>query len=486
MSEVLSKLEPTLLWKYFEAICGIPHPSKKEAAIIDYVKGVGENLGLEAIVDHAGNVVIRKPATPGMENRKMITLQAHLDMVPQKNNDTVHDFEKDPISVYIDGEWVKAKGTTLGADNGIGVAAALAVLESKELEHGPLEVLLTVDEETGMTGAFALEPDLLKGDILLNLDSEDEGELYIGCAGGIDTNAYFNYDEEPVPEGHVAFRAEVKGLRGGHSGLDINLGRGNAIKLLNRLLWKANRELGLRLASVDGGSLRNAIPREAEALVTVPEEHKEKFKELANSLHQIIVNELSSVDPDVSLKLDPVEMPEKVMQAQTATNIFNAVYACPNGAIRFIAEMPEVVETSTNLAVLKSDNGVVEAATLQRSSVDSAKHDLCNMMRTVFEMAGAQVEQKGEYPGWKPNVKSPILNTMKEVYQSLYGNIPEQKVIHAGLECGLLGGLYPNLDMISFGPTIQNPHSPDEMVNIKTVKRFWDFLVETLRETPRN
>ena len=485
MSKVLSRLKPSLLWKYFEAICEIPHPSKKEAAIIDYVKEVGEKLELETIVDHVGNVVIRKPATPGMEDRKMITLQAHLDMVPQKNNDTTHDFEKDPIVPFIDEEWVKAKGTTLGADNGIGVAAALAALESKELEHGPLEVLLTVDEETGMTGAFALKPDLLKGEILLNLDSEDEGELYIGCAGGIDTNAFFDYSEEAVPAGHVAYKAEIKGLRGGHSGLDISLGRGNAIKLLNRLLWKANRELGLRLSSVDGGSLRNAIPREAEALITLPGENKEKFLQLADSLHKDIVNELSSVDPDASLKVSPAEMPEKVMQAQTATNILNAVYACPNGAIRYIAEMPDVVETSTNLAVLKSNNGVVEAATLQRSSVDSAKHDLCNMMRTVFEMAGAQVEQKGEYPGWKPNVKSPILNTMKEVYHSLYGKTPAQKVIHAGLECGLLGGLYPNLDMISFGPTIRNPHSPDEKVNIETVKRFWDFLVETLMQAPK-
>ncbi len=485
MTKVLNQLEPKLLWKYFEDICEIPHPSKKEAAIVEYVKEVGRKLGLETETDHVGNVVIRKPATTDMSDRKTVILQGHLDMVPQKNSDTAHDFEKDPIQPYIDGEWVKAKGTTLGADNGIGVAAALAVLASSDIEHGPLECLFTIDEETGMTGAFELKPDFLKGDILINMDSEDEGELYIGCAGGIDTNAFFKYSEEDVPEDHVAYSVDVKGLKGGHSGLDINLGRGNAIKLLNRLLWKAQRELELRLSSVDGGSLRNAIPREANAVITLPADKMADFEQMAANMLADWKNELSSVDPGVELIVRKTALPEKIMDKNSTKNIFNAVYACPNGTIRVISEMPEVVETSTNLAVLKSENGVVEAATLQRSSVDSAKMDLCNMMRAVFEMAGAEVEQTGEYPGWKPNVDSPILKTMKEVYEKLYGKIPEQKVIHAGLECGILGGTYPKLDMISFGPTIRNPHSPDEMVNITTVKLFYDYLVETLRHVQK-
>lgn len=484
MQNRLSKLEPKPVWETFEAICDIPHPSKKEEAIVEYVKGIGEKLGLETVVDHVGNIVIRKPATSGMEDRQTVVLQAHLDMVPQKNNDTRHDFENDPIRPYVDGEWVKAEGTTLGADNGIGVATALAILQTDDVAHGPLECLFTVDEETGMTGAFALKPDLLKGDILINLDSEEEGELYIGCAGGIDTNSFFNYQEEAVPGNHVAFRVDIKGLRGGHSGLDIIHGRGNAIKLLNRLLWQAHRDAGLRLSSVDGGSLRNAIPREATAIVTIPEKNVADFEKMAEELQKNASNELASVDPNLSVDLQATEKPSAIIDAKTTTNLLNAIYACPNGVIRMIDDMPEVVETSTNLAVLKSKDGVIETATLQRSSVDSAKHDLCNMMRAVFEMAGAKVDQTGEYPGWKPNIDSPILKTMKNVYQQIHGKTPEQKVIHAGLECGLLGGLYPNLDMISFGPTIQNPHSPDEQVNIKTVQLFYDFLIETLKNVP--
>jgi dipeptidase D len=485
MSKVLSNLEPKPLWNIFEDICNIPHPSKKEAKIIEYAKSFGEKLGLETIVDHVGNVIIRKPATPGMEDRQGIILQGHLDMVPQKNNDTDHDFEKDPIQPWIDGEWVKAKGTTLGADNGIGAAAAMAVLQANDLQHGPIEVLLTIDEETGMTGAFELKGGVLKGDILINLDSEDEGELYIGCAGGIDTFAYLHYTEKPVPAGHVAYKVEVKGLKGGHSGLDINLGRGNANKILNRALWQANRELGLELASIDGGSLRNAIPRETNAVVTIPADNAEAFEKLVSSLDAIVKKELGNVDPDFSMKAAKVEAPKTIIDSKVAKNLFNVVYACPNGTMRMISEMPEVVETSTNLAIIKSANGKIEIASLQRSSVDSAKDDLANMLRSVFEMAGAEVKQSGSYPGWKPNVDSPILKAMKDVYQNKYGKIPAQKVIHAGLECGILGGNYPGLDMISFGPTIRNPHSPDEKVNIKTVGLFWDYLVETLKNAPK-
>ncbi len=484
MTKVLSNLEPKILWNYFEDICSIPHPSKKEEKIIAFVKKFGEDHGFDTQVDDVGNIAIRKAATPGYEGRKTIVLQSHLDMVPQKNTDTKHNFETDPIQPWIDGEWVKARGTTLGADNGIGAAAAMAVLASNDLEHGPIECLFTIDEETGMTGAFALKEGFLKGDILINLDSEDDGELYIGCAGGIDTNAWFTYNEIDVVGAVEAFKVDVKGLKGGHSGLDIKLGRGNANKIMNRLLWQANREFNLQLNSIEGGSLRNAIPREATAIVVVPKENEEGFINLANDLAGKIKNELKNIEPEFTLLITKTDIPESLIDPEITGNIFNSIYACPNGVIRMTDDMPDVVETSTNLAIVKSDGQKVEVCTLQRSSVDSAKDDLCNMMRSVFEMAGAEVEHAGSYPGWKPNAGSPILQTMKEVYHDKFGKTPEVKVIHAGLECGLIGGVYPNLDMISFGPTIRNPHSPDEMVNIKTVGLFWDFLVETLKNAP--
>jgi dipeptidase D len=484
MTKVLKDLKPLAMWNIFEEICQIPHPSKREAAIIEYVKDLGQKLGLETIIDQVGNVVIRKPATSGMEDRMTVILQGHLDMVPQKNNDTVHDFEKDPIQPYIDGEWVKARGTTLGADNGIGVAAAMAVLQDKNLQHGPIECLFTIDEETGMTGAFGLKPGLLKGDILINLDSEDEGELYIGCAGGIDTTAYFSFRPESVPQGHVAYQLTVKGLKGGHSGMDIILGRGNANKLINRIMWQANRELDMQLATIEGGSLRNAIPREAEAVVTVPSARAEQFEAMVENFTVIMKKELSQTDPGLVVELRKADMPKSIIEPGVARNILNAVYACPNGVMRMISDMPDVVETSTNLAIIKSKEDTVEVAALQRSSVDSAKDDLCNMIRSVFELAKANVEHTGSYPGWKPNLDSPILKTMKKVYKDKFGKEPHHKVIHAGLECGLLGGVYPNLDMISFGPTIRNPHSPDEMVKIPTVELFWEFLVETLKNVP--
>ena len=345
--------------------------------------------------------------------------------------------------------------------------------------------MLTIDEETGMTGANELKPGLLKGNILINLDSEDEGELYIGCAGGIDTFATFKYKEKPVPEGHVAYKVEVKGLKGGHSGLDINLGRGNANKILNRLMWKAFRKVEMELASIDGGSLRNAIPREATAIVTVPEKEAAKFEQMVSELEATVKKELGDVDPGLSMKASNTEMPAFIINRKTTKNLLNAVYATPNGAIRMVSDMPEIVETSTNLAIIKSKDGKIEVASLQRSSVDSAKEDLANMMKAVFKMAGAKVRQAGSYPGWKPNLKSPILQAMKDVYQNKWGKIPEQKVIHAGLECGIISGHYPGLDMISFGPTIRHPHSPDEKVNIKTVGLFYEYLVETLKHAPK-
>jgi len=484
MSNEIANLQPKNLWKYFYELTQIPRPSKHEEKVREFMVGFGRKLGLETIVDETGNVIIRKPATPGYENRQGVILQAHLDMVPQKNEDTQHDFIKDPLKPYVDGDWVKASGTTLGADNGIGVAAAIAVLESDSIEHGPIEGLFTIDEETGMTGAFGLKPGVIKGTILLNMDSEDEGELYIGCAGGTNANARFNYQEVTVPQGMSAWKVSVKGLKGGHSGLDIPLGRGNSNKILNRLLWASERLYGLRLASITGGSLRNAIPRESFALVVIPEKHKEAFLNEVAHFTNIVKNELSSVEPDLTILAEPAAMPETVIDENTQHRLLDAVYACPNGVIRMSNDMENLVETSTNLAIVQSSNGVVKIQCLLRSSVDSAKTDLEQMIQSVFELAGAEIVFDGQYQGWKPNPASPILKTMLSVYEKTFGKVPEIRAIHAGLECGILGGVYPEWDMISFGPTIRFPHSPDEKVNIKTVEKFWDFLVETLKEVP--
>ncbi len=484
MSHEVANIQPQELWKHFYDITQIPRPSKHEAAISEFIVEFGEKLGLETIVDEIGNVIIKKPATAGMENRHGVILQAHLDMVPQKNEDTVHDFKKDPLKPYIDEDWVKATGTTLGADNGMGIAAAMAVLESKTLEHGPVEALFTIDEETGMTGAFGMKPGLLDGDILLNMDSEDEGELYIGCAGGTNANIKFNYQETPVPDGMAAFKLTVKGLKGGHSGLDIPLGRGNSNKLLNRLMWSAERLYGLRLASIDGGSLRNAIPRESLAVVVVPEKNKDAFLKYIETFTAEVKKELALVEPDLQVLVNATDMPATLIDEKTQHNLFNALYACPNGVIRMSNEMEGLVETSTNLAIIKSANGEINMQCLLRSSVDSAKIDLEQMIRSVFELAKAEIMFDGQYPGWKPNPDSAILKTMQQVYEKKFGKIPEIRGIHAGLECAILGGPYPHWDMISFGPTIRFPHSPDEKVSISTVEKFWDFLVETLKDIP--
>jgi dipeptidase D len=485
MSHEIKKLQPEALWNHFYELTQIPRPSKHEQAAAEYVKNFGLKLGLETLTDSVGNILIRKPATPGMEGKKTIILQGHVDMVPQKNSDTEHDFKTDPIQTYIDGEWVKAKGTTLGADNGIGVAAAMAVLEEKNIEHGPLEVLVTIDEETGMTGAFGIQPGFLQGDILLNLDSEDEGELYIGCAGGIDTNAEFHYTEEPISNDAVAYKISVTGLKGGHSGLDIHLGRGNANKLMNRILWHGFREHELRLASIDGGSLRNAIPRESFAVITIPKSQQEKFETCFEKMGKEIINEYQNSDPDIAIKLAITDKPAFIIDAETTKGLSNAVYACVDGIIRMSPDMPGVVETSTNLALIKSGNGKITMASLQRSAVDTAKTVVGYSVRAAFETNGAKVEHKGEYPGWKPNVDSPILKAMKESYNKKYGKVPEVKVIHAGLECGIIGAACGReLDMISFGPTIRFPHSPDEKVNIPTVGLFYEFLLETLKNAP--
>ncbi|MBN2612098.1 MAG: aminoacyl-histidine dipeptidase [Bacteroidales bacterium] len=484
MKDDIIKLSPAIVWKNFYKLTQIPRPSKKEGQVIKFMEQFGQNLGLETIKDEVGNILIRKPATHGMEKRKGMILQAHLDMVPQKNSDKVHDFEKDPIETLVDGEWVRANKTTLGADNGIGAASIMSVLESKDIVHGPLEALFTIDEETGMTGAFALKPGMLKGDILLNTDSEDEGELYIGCAGGVDANIRFKYSSVPVKGDYIAYKLIVKGLKGGHSGLDINLERANSNLVLTRILWRATFKFKTRLAALNGGDLRNAIPREAMAVILVPSEKEQEFKDFVDGHVTILKAEYQTTEPDMNVFLEKVALPETLIDEETQNKLISAIYTCPNGVIRMSADIEGLVETSTNLAIVKTEKDIFSVQCLLRSSVDSAKEDLSSRIRALFELAGAEVNFTGSYPGWKPNPGSAILNTMKEVYHKKFGKVPEVKAIHAGLECGIIGGIYPNLDMISFGPTIRSPHSPDERVKIDTVQKFWDFLVETLKNVP--
>jgi dipeptidase D len=486
MSNDIRNLEPKVLWDYFYQMTKVPRPSNHEDKIQEWAVKVGENLGLETLKDEIGNVIIRKPATPGMENRKGVIFQGHLDMVPQKNSDKEHDFVSDPIEAYVDGDWVTANGTTLGADNGVGVSAALAILASKNIKHGPIEVLLTATEETGMDGANGLKAGILQGDILINTDSEDEGELYVGCAGGADANIKFNFLEEEVLSGFVGIQLNVTGLKGGHSGIDIPLGRGNAIKLFFRILNEASETLGARLASIDGGSLRNAIPREAFGVLAIEESKVADLAALVDEMADIIKKELAATEPNISIAIEEADLPDLLIDENTQKNLTLAVLACPNGVIRMSNSMEGLVETSTNLAIIKSnaENKTIAGACLMRSSVDSAKEELGVRIKAVINLAGGEVVFDGAYPGWKPNLDSPILKTMQGVYNDKFGKVPEIKAIHAGLECGILGGNYPHWDMISFGPTIRFPHSPDEKINIKTVQKFWDFMVETLLYIP--
>jgi dipeptidase D len=485
MNEEIKHLEPQNVWEIFSEMTQIPRPSNHEEQIQDWAVSFGKKLGLETIKDEAGNVIIKKPATPGMENRKTVVLQGHLDMVPQKNSDKVHDFQNDPIEAFVDGDWVTANGTTLGADNGIGSSAAMAVLASKTLKHGPIEVLLTATEETGMDGANGLKAGMLDAEILINTDSEDEGELYVGCAGGEDVNISFNYTEEEVPLGFVALQLSVTGMKGGHSGMDIILGRGNSIKTFFRIL-NAAEELGVRLASIDGGSLRNAIPRESFGVVVLEEAKVADFIALVDEIADAVKAELAATEPDIDIAVEQTELPETLIDAATQKNVTKAVVACPNGVIRMSDSMKGLVETSTNLAILKSDaaSKTINGGCLMRSSVDSAKDELGTRLKAVFELAGGEVTLSGAYPGWKPNMESPILKTMQSVYNDKWGKVPKIRAIHAGLECGILAQNYPHWDMISFGPTIRFPHSPDEKVNIETVKKFWEFLVATLEAIP--
>ena len=478
-------LKPAGVFHYFEEICQVPRPSKKEEKIIAFLKAFGEKHKLETKVDEAGNVLIKKPATPGMENRKTVVLQSHVDMVCEKNNDVEHDFLTDPIETEIDGEWLKAKGTTLGADNGIGVATELAILADDSIEHGPIECLFTVDEETGLTGAFALQEGFMSGDILLNLDSEDEGELFIGCAGGIDSVTEFTYREVDVPSRYFFCKVQVKGLKGGHSGGDIHLGRGNANKLLNRFLNRIFKKYDAYLCEIDGGNLRNAIAREAHAVIAIPEADKHALRTDLNIFAAEAEAEYAVADPDLQFTLESESHRTKAIDKDTANHLLQALYAVPHGVYAMSQDIPGLVETSTNLASVKMKPGnIIRIETSQRSSTESSKQDIATMVRTVFEMAGANVSFGDGYPGWKPNPHSEILEVAAASYKRLFGVDAQIKAIHAGLECGLFLDKYPSLDMISFGPTLQGVHSPDERMLIPTVQKFWDHLLDILKHIP--
>ena len=484
MSTILS-LAPQNVWKHFYGLTRVPRPSGFLAPVQQFLLDFAKSAGVEAVKDEAGNIIMRKPATPGMEDCKGVILQAHMDMVPQKNNDTVHDFEKDPIETYIDGEWVKARGTTLGSDNGMGVAAIMAVMEDKTLKHGPLEALITADEETGMFGAFGLKPGSLKGDILLNLDSEDEGELYIGCAGGVDVTATLQYKEAEVDPEDVAIKLTLKGLRGGHSGLEINQGRANANKLLVRFVREAIAEYEARLASWKGGNMRNAIPREADAVLTLPAENVDELLELVKEYEALFNEEYHAIETPITFKAERTELPKGVVPEEIQDNLVDAIYACQNGVCRMIPTIPDTVETSSNLSIVTIDGGQAQFCLLVRSSSESMKEYLATSLESCFSMAGMKVEMSGSYSGWNPDVESPILKAMVKSYEEQFGAEPAVKVVHAGLECGIIGAIIPGLDMISFGPTLRSPHSPDERVLIPTVKKFYDFLVATLANTPK-
>ena len=481
MDMTLKELQPTAIWHYFSEICTIPRPSKKEEQVIVYLQKFGKEHGLETVVDAAGNVLIRKSATAGYENHPTIIMQAHMDMVCEKNSDTVHNFETDPIQPYIDGEWVKARGTTLGADNGIGMAAQLAVLSADNLKHGPLECLFTVDEETGLTGAFALDKNLLTGSMLINLDSEDDGEFFIGCAGGIDTTVSFDYQPQPAPDGLFYFKVSVKGLTGGHSGDDIDKGRANANKLLTRFLWQTAQETKLTLASFDGGNLRNAIAREAVAVAAVPASYKETLRVQLNLFIADVEAEFAVTEKLIKIDLESAEKPTAVIDDSTAKRLLYALYACPHGVLRMSDDMPGLVETSTNLASVKmGENNRILIATSQRSSVESAKYDVARMVESVFVLAGAAATHGDGYPGWKPNPNSKLAKLTAETYERLFGEKAKIRAIHAGLECGLFLEKYPHLDMVSVGPTMRGVHSPDERLHIAHTEKFWKLLVALL------
>lgn len=484
MSTQLSALSPAPLWKHFEALNAVPRPSKKEERVIAFMMDFGKSLGLRTERDDAGNVLIFKPATAGMQDRETVVLQSHLDMVHQKNEGTEFDFDSDGIRMRVNGDWVEAEGTTLGADNGIGVATMMALLSSNDIEHPALEALFTIDEETGMTGAFELKGDWLSGKILLNLDTEDDRELTIGCAGGVDVTATGAYPTEAAPEGHVAYLLEVKGLSGGHSGMDIHRGLANANKVLTRILYRSHEHFGLRISSIEGGGLRNAIPREAKALLTLPTDSFRAFETQLHALEATLKQEFGTTDPKLTLLLRPASLPSTVMQEEVQDRLLAVLYACPNGIYRMSPDIDDLVQSSNNLARVRVDDGSIEIMCLTRSSLDSEKEDLAAALSACFSLADLTTVLSGSYPGWQPLPGSPIVATMAELYQELFNEKPLVMACHAGLECGILGGHYPELDMVSFGPNIRGAHSPDERVQISSVQKYWAFLLETLKRIP--
>ncbi|MCA0900710.1 aminoacyl-histidine dipeptidase [Microbulbifer agarilyticus] len=486
----IAELNPTPLWKHFAKLCEIPRPSKHEDQVVAYIVDFAKDRGLDVKLDQVGNVILKKPATPGMENRRSLAMQSHVDMVPQKNADTEHDFLTDSIKPYVDGEWVTAEGTTLGADNGIGVAAILALMESTDIPHPPLEALLTIDEEAGMTGAKHLQPGHFEADLLLNLDTEDEGELYVGCAGGVDINVSLPYTADPLPTDHQAFKLSVRGLRGGHSGLDIDKGRGNANKIANRIIDAALQRIpALRIASLDGGSLRNAIPRESFSVITVPAEQSAQLQEIFQQATAIIKAELDN-EAKLDIALEATDAPASVMDTEAQLKLIRAIRCCPNGVERMSTALEGIADTSNNLArvVTETENGnaQVRIQCLVRSLSDSARDAHGLNVAAAFQLAGANALLENDYPGWTPNMQSPLLALMKDVYKEMEGSEPEVKVIHAGLECGLLAKPYPNWDMVSFGPTIRRAHSPEERVHIQSVANFWDYFVKVVGAIPSN
>lgn len=463
----------------------VPRPSKKEERVIAFMKDFGKKLGLETIEDEVGNVIIKKPATAGMENRKTIVMQSHLDMVHQKNNDTVFDFDTQGIEMYVDNGWVRAKGTTLGADNGLGVATIMAILESTDIPHPAIEALFTIDEETGMTGAMGLKGGLLDGEILLNLDTEEDDEIDIGCAGGIDVTATAEYDEEDTPEGSVGYAITVKGLNGGHSGMDINKGLGNANKIMNRLLFDGFDNFGLQISEIKGGSLRNAIPRESVAKVIIAKVYDEAFVFDMQEIVNEIKTEFKTMEPNLEILFEKLEtVPAKVMPSIAQFYFVRAMYTAHNGVYRMSADFDDLVETSNNIAKVIVGEGKLSVQCLTRSSVESSKMDLANALRSAFELMGCEVEFTGSYPGWTPNAKSEILDVLTGIYEKQNGSKPNVVACHAGLECGILGTNYPEMDMISFGPTIKGAHSPDERANIASAQKYWKFVLEILKNIP--
>ena len=485
MSEVRN-LQPQALWNNFEDLNAVPRPSKKEGRVIEFIKSFAQGLNLTYTVDKVGNVIVKKPATAGLENRMPIVLQAHLDMVHQKNADTDFDFDTQGIQSYIDGDWVKAKGTTLGADNGMGVAAMMTVLASKEIEHPPLEALFTIDEEAGMTGAHNLQPNKLEGKILLNLDTEDDDELSVGCAGGIDTTINWNYTEENTPETYKAYAISVRGLMGGHSGMDIIYGRGNANKIIVRLLAEVYEKFGGRLSYLQGGNVRNAIPREADAVVSLPADHVAAFKAYLDAEHVQFKDEFKTTDPKLNISYKETTLPAKVMDTVDQQKIMMALIACHDGIKRLSPDVDDLVETSNNLSRVTIEKGSAEILTLQRSDRESGKMDMARTVAAPFKLIGAAVVHSGSYPGWKLDPDSEMLQVMKNLYIEMFKEEPQVKACHAGLECGLIGQHYPHMHMISFGPTIRHPHSPDEKVSISSVQKFWKYFQEALKRIPVN